>query len=163
MKKECRSYLRREMMTPSQACVICITACSAIEAEHWSNFHTASSNFHSRKDVAMVTRRKADLIAPTSPIRFLALPIVGALMVGVGGYVIFDNPNPPAIPLWFVWLTGLFLWYVGAGVCIGGVAWALFGGRVRQAQTEAPGLRSSQLAPPLLIHAEALLDSPAGS
>ncbi len=63
-------------------------------------------------------------------------------MVGMGGYLTFDNPS--AIPLWFVWLASLFLWYVGVAVYIGGVGWALFCGSVRQAQEGAPVARVSQ-------------------
>src|SRR5690349_9080074 len=51
------------------------------------------------------------------------LMIAGLLMVGAGAYLIFTNP--PALPLWFVWLVGPFLWYVGIAVSIGGTGVAL--------------------------------------
>lgn len=103
----------------------------------------------------MVTRKKADLVAPASPMRYLALPITGALMAGMGGYVIFANPNLPAIPLWFVWLGGFLLWCVGGGLCTGGVAWALLSAAARRGQAEVP---VRQLAPTPLTLAEAVPD-----
>ncbi len=51
------------------------------------------------------------------------LLLVGLLMVGAGAFLIFTNPQ--ALPLWFVWLAGPFLWYVGIAVSIGGIGVAL--------------------------------------
>ncbi len=51
------------------------------------------------------------------------LLLVGLLMVGAGAFLIFTNPQ--ALPLWFVWLAGPFLWYVGIAVSIGGIGIAL--------------------------------------
>ncbi len=48
----------------------------------------------------------------------------GLLMVGAGAYLIFTNPQ--ALPLWFVWLVGPFLWYLGIAVSVGGIGVALF-------------------------------------
>ena len=53
--------------------------------------------------------------------------IAGLLMVGAGAYLIFSNPQ--ALPLWFVWLAGPFLWYVGIAVSIIGLAVTLFSPR----------------------------------
>jgi hypothetical protein len=50
--------------------------------------------------------------------------IAGLLMVGPGAYMIFKTPQ--ALPLWFVWLVGPFLWYVGMAVSITGIAVAWF-------------------------------------
>lgn len=48
----------------------------------------------------------------------------GLLMVGAGAFLIFTNPQ--ALPLWFVWLAGPFLWYLGIAVSIVGVATSFF-------------------------------------
>jgi len=50
--------------------------------------------------------------------------IAGLLMVGTGAYLIFTNSQ--LLPLWFVWLVGPFLWYIGIAVSIGGIGVALF-------------------------------------
>jgi len=50
--------------------------------------------------------------------------IVGLLMIGAGASLIFTNPR--TLPLWFVWLVGPFLWYVGIAVSLAGTAAALF-------------------------------------
>jgi hypothetical protein len=76
----------------------------------------------------MVTKRKAGSTAPISRVRCFAVLVAGVLTVGMGGFLVFDNPNPPAIPLFYVWLAGLLLSQAGVAMCIGGVAWALFGG-----------------------------------
>jgi len=52
------------------------------------------------------------------------LLIVGSLMLGAGAFLIFTTPQ--ALPVWFVWLAGPFLWYVGIAVTIGGIAVGLF-------------------------------------
>ena len=52
------------------------------------------------------------------------LLFVGLLMVGAGAFLIFTNPQ--ALPLWFVWLAGPFLWYVGIAVSMVGIAFSLF-------------------------------------
>jgi hypothetical protein len=52
------------------------------------------------------------------------LLIAGMLMVAPGAYLIFSTPS--VLPLWFVWLAGPFLWYMGIAVCIGGIGVALF-------------------------------------
>ena len=51
------------------------------------------------------------------------LLLLGLLMVGAGAFLIFTNPQ--ALPLWFVWLAGPFLWYVGIATSIGGIGVAL--------------------------------------
>ena len=56
--------------------------------------------------------------------RRFRLPFVGLVMVGIGGYLLFTNPQQ--LPLWFVWLGGALLWYAGLAVTIGGLAAALF-------------------------------------
>ena len=56
--------------------------------------------------------------------RRLRLPFVGLVMVGIGGYLLFTNPQQ--LPLWFVWIGGALLWYSGLAVTIGGFAAALF-------------------------------------
>jgi|SRR5579884_989405 len=48
----------------------------------------------------------------------------GLLMVGAGAFLIFANPQ--ALPLWFIWIAGPFLWYVGIAVSIVGVAFGFF-------------------------------------
>ena len=50
--------------------------------------------------------------------------IVGLLMIGAGAGLIFTNLQ--TLPLWFVWLVGPFLWYVGIAVSLAGTAAALF-------------------------------------
>lgn len=75
--------------------------------------------------------------------------VAGMLMVGAGAYLIFVNPH--VFPLWFVWLAGPFLWYVGIAVTIGGLAAALFLFSTREAPTaeeqeEVPILRFRTLA-----------------
>lgn len=52
------------------------------------------------------------------------LLITGLLMVGTGAFLIFSNHT--VFPLWFVWLAGPFLWYVGIAISIGGMAFAFF-------------------------------------
>jgi hypothetical protein len=52
------------------------------------------------------------------------LLVAGSLMLGTGAFLIFSNPQ--ALPLWFVWLAGPFLWYVGIAVTIVGIAVGLF-------------------------------------
>jgi hypothetical protein len=52
------------------------------------------------------------------------LLLAGLLMVGAGAFLIFVNPQ--ALPLWFVWLAGPFLWYVGIAVSMVGIAFSLF-------------------------------------
>jgi hypothetical protein len=52
------------------------------------------------------------------------LLIAGMLMVGGGAYLIFRTP--PALPLWFIWIAGPILWYMGIAVCIAGIGVALF-------------------------------------
>jgi type III secretory pathway component EscS len=52
------------------------------------------------------------------------LLVGGLLMVGAGAFLIFTNPQ--ALPLWFVWLAGPFLWYVGIAVSIVGIAVGMF-------------------------------------
>jgi hypothetical protein len=56
--------------------------------------------------------------------RRLWLPFAGFVMVGIGGYLLFTNPQQ--LPLWVVWLGGAFLWYAGLAVTIVGVAAAVF-------------------------------------
>lgn len=56
--------------------------------------------------------------------RRYSMLIAGLLMVGAGAYLIFSNPQ--AFPLWFIWLAGPFLWYVGIAVSIVGLAVTLF-------------------------------------
>ena len=63
------------------------------------------------------------------------LQIAGMLMVGAGAYLIFSTP--PALPVWFVWLAGPFLWYVGIAVCIGGIGVALFFNPAKQEKRSA--------------------------
>jgi len=48
------------------------------------------------------------------------LLIVGLLMVAPGAYLIFTHPQN--LPLWFIWLAGPFLWYVGIAIAIGSIA-----------------------------------------
>jgi len=83
------------------------------------------------------------------------LLIAGLLMVGAGAYLIFTNPQ--ALPLWFVWLAGPFLWYVGIAVSISGIAINVFipgtarqkaavGNKQRQ-QREIPVLHMRKLGP----------------
>jgi hypothetical protein len=67
--------------------------------------------------------------------RYMLL-MTGLLMVGAGGYLIFANP--PSFPLWFVWLVGPGLWYVGIGVTIGGVGFAAFMPRTEKKAEQAP-------------------------
>lgn len=55
--------------------------------------------------------------------RRFRLPFVGLVMVGIGGYLLFTNPQE--LPLWSVWLGGALLWYAGLAVTIGGLAAAL--------------------------------------
>ncbi|HYL12637.1 MAG TPA: hypothetical protein VEV41_06360 [Terriglobales bacterium] len=81
--------------------------------------------------------------------RRYAMFVAGMLMVGAGAYLIFANPR--LFPLWFVWLAGPFLWYVGIAVTIGGLATALFLSPTREArgaeeQEEVPVLRFRTLA-----------------
>lgn len=52
------------------------------------------------------------------------LLLTGLLMVGVGAFLIFSNPQ--ALPLWFTWLAGPLLWYLGIAISIGGIAYAFF-------------------------------------
>jgi len=81
--------------------------------------------------------------------RRYAMFAAGMLMVGAGAYLIFANPH--FLPLWFVWLAGPFLWYVGVAVSIGGLTAALFLGPAKEApgaeeQEEVPVLRFRKLA-----------------
>ncbi len=50
--------------------------------------------------------------------------ISGLLMVAAGAFLIFSNSQ--ALPLWFIWLAGPLLWYLGIAISIGGIAFALF-------------------------------------
>lgn len=52
------------------------------------------------------------------------LLVAGSLMLGAGAFLIFSNPQ--FLPLWFVWLAGPFLWYVGIAVTVVGIAAGLF-------------------------------------
>jgi len=83
------------------------------------------------------------------------LLFAGLLMSGIGGYLIFAMPQ--ALPLWFVWLAGPFLWYIGIAVSITGIAMPLFvptvskeeqaaQSRSRQVNDELPVLRFGALA-----------------
>jgi hypothetical protein len=63
------------------------------------------------------------------------LLIAGMLMVGAGAYLLFSTP--PALPLWFVWLAGPFLWYMGIAVCIAGIGVALFFNPAKQEKRSA--------------------------
>lgn len=74
--------------------------------------------------------------------------IVGLFMVGAGGYLIFANPQ--ALPLWFVWLTGPFLWYVGIALSISGLAMALFMPRVPQPEPAQEKKQKSRAVIPIL-------------
>jgi hypothetical protein len=71
------------------------------------------------------------------------LPFAGLLMVGIGGYLLFTNPQQ--LPLWFVWLVGAFLWYAGLAVTIGGLAAALFFPRAAQPVPVADEVRVLKL------------------
>jgi hypothetical protein len=76
--------------------------------------------------------------------RRYAVFVAGMMMVGAGAYLIFANPR--FLPLWFVWLAGPFLWYVGVAASIGGLAAALFLAPARETpgaeeQAEIPVLR----------------------
>jgi hypothetical protein len=83
------------------------------------------------------------------------LLFAGLLMTAVGGYLIFSMPE--ALPLWFVWLAGPFLWYIGIAVSITGLAVPLFVPAVRlqekqpaearkQKEEELPILRFGSLS-----------------
>lgn len=50
--------------------------------------------------------------------------IVGLLMVSAGAFLIFSNPQ--ALPLWFIWLAGPLLWYMGIAISIAGIAYSFF-------------------------------------
>lgn len=50
--------------------------------------------------------------------------LTGLLMVGAGAFLFCASPQ--ILPLWFVWLTGSFLWCVGIAVGIAGAAVPLF-------------------------------------
>jgi hypothetical protein len=52
------------------------------------------------------------------------LLLTGLLMVGTGASLIFWNHT--VLPLWFIWLAGPFLWYVGIAISISGMAFAFF-------------------------------------
>ena len=86
------------------------------------------------------------------------LLIVGLFMVGAGAYLIFANP--PALPLWFVWLAGPLLWYVGIALSITGVAVALF--RPFQRQQALVKKRSSNTAIPVLHLQRFAVRAPSG-
>ena len=79
--------------------------------------------------------------------------IVGLIMVGSGGYLIFTNPQN--LPLWFIWLTGPFLWYVGIALSISGLAMALFMPRVSQ-QQQAQAKKQIQRAAIPVLHLQKL-------
>ena len=49
---------------------------------------------------------------------------LGGRLMGLGARLIFVSP--PALPLWFVWLGGLFLWNFGIAFCMAGLLLALF-------------------------------------
>jgi hypothetical protein len=50
--------------------------------------------------------------------------LAGMLMIGTGAYMIFGNSE--ALPLWFVWLAGPLLWYLGIATAIVGLAVTFF-------------------------------------
>ncbi len=50
--------------------------------------------------------------------------VSGLLMVGAGAFLMFSSPD--ALPLWFIWIAGPLLWYIGIAISIGGAAFALF-------------------------------------
>jgi hypothetical protein len=87
--------------------------------------------------------------------------IVGLFMVGAGAYLIFANPQ--TLPLWFVWLTGPFLWYLGIALSISGLAMALFMPRVPQ-QQQAQTKNQKQPADITILHLKKLAveGAPAG-
>ncbi len=72
--------------------------------------------------------------------RRFKLLLAGLAMAGFGGYLIFANPQ--LLPLWFIWLTGPILWYVGIAVCIVGAAFGLFA--PSHCQEEAQPLHDEQ-------------------
>jgi hypothetical protein len=63
----------------------------------------------------------------------------GLLMSGAGGYLIFTTPE--ALPLWFVWLAGPFLWYVGIAVSMTAIAIPLFVPTVTKEERQAAEVR----------------------
>lgn len=52
------------------------------------------------------------------------LLLVGLVMVASGAFLIFANPQ--ALPMWFTWLAGPLLWYLGIAISISGIAYAFF-------------------------------------
>ena len=50
--------------------------------------------------------------------------INGLAMVGAAMYLILRSPQE--LPLWFIWLAGAFLWYIGIATSITGAAITLF-------------------------------------
>lgn len=88
------------------------------------------------------------------------LLIVGLFMVGAGGYLIFANPQ--ALPLWFVWLAGPFLWYVGIALSITGVAVALFKPVAPQTQQALVKKQKSKDVTPVLHLQRFAVRAPSG-
>jgi hypothetical protein len=86
----------------------------------------------------------------------------GLLMAGAGGYLIFADPQ--GLPLWFIWITGPVLWYLGIAVSIACVAILLF---LHSSSTAEPGIQEkpeeTKRNPVLHMHRFHSQTPPAGS
>jgi glucose dehydrogenase len=86
------------------------------------------------------------------------LLLAGLLMVGAGAFLIFNNP--PALPLWFVWIAGPILWYIGIAVSIGGIGVALL---LPFSKQEKQALAAKQKSSVPVLHMQKFVtQSPAG-
>jgi hypothetical protein len=93
--------------------------------------------------------------------RRYSILIAGLLMVGAGAYLIFSNPQ--TLPLWFIWLAGPFLWYVGIAVSISGLAVTLFSPMTAHEEQASAKKRQQQIEVPVLhLRKFATGASPAG-
>jgi hypothetical protein len=84
----------------------------------------------------------------------------GLVMVGSGAYLIFGTPN--GFPLWFVWLAGSLLWYLGIAVTIGGLAWAFLSSTEQRAEESGLELKCEEDSVILRFRELGRQTSPAG-
>jgi hypothetical protein len=84
----------------------------------------------------------------------------GLLMVGAGAFLIFGTPQ--SLPLWFIWLAGPFLWYVGIATSIVGILIPLFPPRAGQRRRAHRETKEPEQIAVLHMHKFCTQDSPAG-